>query len=94
MAFSADAEPRVTHTVNVTPEGAQFADSRPVEPQAMILLRIRVDDETSPLECKGRVCWVRQTSDGTWRFGVRFLDLTDDEHNLIKQRICPLSTVA
>jgi hypothetical protein len=94
MAFSVDEVPRINSTVDVAPEGAQFSDISPVAVRSVVLLRIHLGDKTSPLECKGRVCWTRQVSDDTWRFGVRFLDLSDEEHNLIEQRLYTLSAVA
>ena len=94
LAYSVTDEPRVVQTVDVAPEGVQFVDTSPLELRSVVLIRIWLNGETSPLECKGRVCWSRQETDASWRFGVRFLDLSADEHDLIEQRIYSLSAVA
>ena len=65
-------------TLDLSREGASFQARARVKPRAPVMLRLLLDGQT-PLEAKGKVCWANSRPDGTHEFGVRFLDLTEDE---------------
>jgi len=85
MMFPHEDGRRVTYTVDLTQEGARFASERPVELRSLVLLRLQIENPLTTIECKGRVCWSRHTGDGSSQFGIRFLDLTDDEQELLER---------
>jgi len=85
MIFPGEDERRVAHTVDLAPEGARFSSGRPVELRSLVLLRLQLDNPPATIECKGRVCWSRPADDGSCQFGIRFLDLTDDERDLVER---------
>lgn len=74
---------RVAYTVDLAPEGARFTCDRLVDLRSLVLLRLQLENPSTTIECKGRVCWSRRTSNGESQFGMRFLDLTDDERELL-----------
>jgi len=83
MVLSRDGMPRVTRTIDLTPEGAQFSSVLPVDPYLVVLLRFQLEEPPVALECKGRVCWSRMMDDGLYHYGVRFVDLSDDERDML-----------
>ena len=85
ILFAEEAGRRATYTVDLAQEGARFASDRPVELRSLVLLRLHLDNPLATIECKGRVCWSRRTGDRSNEFGIRFLDLTDDERELLER---------
>ena len=75
----------MTYTVDLSQEGARFAGERPVDLRSLVLLRFQLENPPATIECKGRVCWSRAAGDGSNQFGIRFLDLTDDERELLER---------
>jgi len=68
-----------TMCVDLAREGARFSALRPVTRGSMVLLQLQLRSNAPAMECKSRVCWSRLMPDGLYSFGVRFLDLTEDE---------------
>jgi hypothetical protein len=71
------------HTVDLGLEGARFHAAGIVHEGAPVLVRLEFGAGQPALECKGRVCWTDEAPEGLSRFGVRFLDLRDDERELL-----------
>ncbi|MBI5094287.1 MAG: PilZ domain-containing protein [Candidatus Hydrogenedentes bacterium] len=68
-----------TVTLDVGTGGARFTAERPVEVGEHVLLTVQLEPSKDRIECKGHVTWSKQQEDGTYRFGVRFVDLNEDE---------------
>lgn len=69
-------------SLNLGRHGALFSGSQPVSQGEPVLLAL----ELSPgafLECKGVVRWVRTMPNGRHHLGVRFLDLSDEERDML-----------
>jgi len=83
--LSLDAGPHVTETIDLASEGARLTSAHPVESYSIVLLRLRLEDSTTTIECKGRICWCESVDSGVYHYGVRFLDLSDDERELLEK---------
>jgi len=79
LSFQDSPEPCGATTLDLSPEGAAFRSESRVRPRVPVILRLSLESHTPPLEAKGKVCWANSRPDGTHQFGVRFLDLSDDE---------------
>jgi len=84
ISFHGVDDPQFTHTIDLAPEGALFSSVKPVEPLSLVLLRLELIDRDVTVECKGRVCWSQTTYHGMCHYGVRFLDLADDERDMLE----------
>lgn len=74
---------RATTTIDIGPEGARFRsiDSPALDERLIIHLQVGLGHRA--LECKGKVCWVSQGATRLPEFGVRFVDLTEEERALL-----------
>jgi len=83
LQFRGDVSARETVSADLAREGAQFSTAGPREAgeQALVHLQLAFG---GTIECKGKVCWSRCAPDGTCNFGVRFVDLADDEGEAIQ----------
>ena len=70
----------MTHDLSV--DGASFSAWHPVHMGDGVLISLQFDEER--FECKGQVRWVQTLPDGERRFGVRFVDLFDDERRRLQ----------
>jgi len=59
--------------------GVRFTWLRPHVPGTPLLIRLQLGETGPAIECKGRVCWSVPLRNGLHYFGVRFLDMTEDE---------------
>lgn len=71
-------------TLDLSEEGAQFRDCVPVVPGMPLLVFLQDEIAGVPLECKGRIIWCVPSVRGSYRYGVRFLDLSDEERDRIR----------
>ncbi|MBN2310880.1 MAG: PilZ domain-containing protein [Candidatus Hydrogenedentes bacterium] len=85
LQFSDENVVRGMVTVNISQEGARFATLRPVLPAERVLVSLQLTPTGPAVECKGRVCWVREMDNGLRHFGVRFVDLHEDESAALAQ---------
>ncbi len=83
LHFHEEDMPTRTITVNMGVEGAAFVLPRQIERGDPVMVRLRLEPDGQTLECKGKVCWTQAQTDGATRFGVRFLDLRDDERDVL-----------
>lgn len=81
LDFHDAAESCNATTLDLSREGASFHARARVRLREPVLLRLQLDQRTPPLEAKAKVCWATPHPDGTHEFGVRFLDLTDEEQS-------------
>jgi hypothetical protein len=84
IRFRGDHTVWATTTTNLTEEGAQFTSYTPVKTGEPLMLHVQPRGNMSPLECKGQIIWCALADDGLYRFGVRIVDLCDDERTLIR----------
>ena len=87
LSFPGEAATRGATTRDLSLEGARFSTRRKVEIGTPVLIGLELRADISPLECKGRVAWTRPNADGSYDFGVRFVDLQDNETESIRARI-------
>ncbi len=83
LQFHHDRSVQGTTTVDLSPEGARFHASKAVRPGQHVMLYLQLDPVAYTVECKGKVCWANNSPSGLTAFGVRFLDLEDEEHDHI-----------
>jgi hypothetical protein len=99
LDFRGDSATRAMRSLDLSLEGARFATIRPVRTGDAVMARLEIRSGESAVECKGRVCWVRPMQDRVRHFGVRFVDLSDEERSRIEQllneaaRQAPLAAV-
>lgn len=85
LQFHEKGSSTVTLTADLGIEGARFCTETPVQPGTPVLLRLQLGHNGQVLECKGKVCWTADTDDEFTAFGIRFLDLREDERELLRQ---------
>jgi hypothetical protein len=83
LTFHYDSVQCGTLTEDVSADGARFSTLRTVNPGEHLLLHLQVDP--IGIECKGKVCWNRNMPNGLSRFGVRFIDLSEDEREQLRR---------
>lgn len=79
-------------SLDLSTEGARFATIRPVTPGEPVMVRLEVRAGAPAVECKGRICWVEPMEDRVREFGVRFVDLAEDERIEIDQAMLEAAT--
>jgi hypothetical protein len=85
LAFNGDGASRGMVSVDLAPEGARFCALNPVSAGQPVLVRLQLGPSRRAIECKGRVCWTRSMPDSLRHFGVRFLDLHEEEEIWIRE---------
>lgn len=83
LTFHYDTLQCGTLTEDISAEGACFSTLRTVNAGEHVLLHLQVDP--GGIECKGKVCWIQPMSNGLNRFGIRFIDLLDDEREQLSR---------
>ncbi|MBX7258518.1 MAG: PilZ domain-containing protein [Candidatus Hydrogenedentes bacterium] len=84
LQFNGDDATRGMVSVDLAPEGAQFSSIRPIEIGERVLVRLQLGPSHPTVECKGAVCWAAPMPNRLNHFGVRFVDLNDDERASIE----------
>lgn len=74
-----------TVTVDIGKEGARFSTLKHVSMGEHVLLTVQLEPTTQSIECKGQVCWSRCSQDGRCEFGVRFIDLNEEERESLER---------
>jgi Tfp pilus assembly protein PilZ len=87
LEFRDDDSTRAMRSLDLSTEGARFATIRAVEKNDPIMVRLEVRPGAPAVECKGRVCWVEPMQDRVRLFGIRFVDLAEDERIQIEQAL-------
>lgn len=87
LDFRGDSATRAMRSLDLSGEGARFATIRPVRAGDSVMVRLDVRPGSPAVECKARVCWVRPMQDRVRHFGIRFVDLSEDERTQIEQAI-------
>ncbi|MFO7775363.1 MAG: PilZ domain-containing protein [Candidatus Hydrogenedentota bacterium] len=83
LQFHHDQSVQGTTTVDLSPEGARFHAPKRVRPGQYVMIYLQLDPVAYTVECKGKVCWADSNPSGLTAFGVRFLDLEEEEHDRI-----------
>ena len=89
LEFRGDSSARGMRSLDFSSEGARFATIKPVATGEPVMLRMELFTGAPAIECKGRVCWVRPMESRLRHFGVRFIDLDEEERDLIDQALTP-----
>lgn len=84
LQFSGDDATRGMVSVDLGLEGAQFSSLRPVGTGERVLVRLQLGPSHPTVECKGVVRWAAPMPNRLNHFGVRFVDLRDDERAAIE----------
>ncbi len=71
-------------SLDLSAHGARFSTIRPVAKGDLVMVRLEVRPGAPAVECKGRVCWAESMADQVREFGVRFIDLVEDERAQIR----------
>lgn len=85
LSFRKDNAAYGTLTLDLGAEGARFSTLRNVQIGEHVLVTLQLP--ASSIECKGRVCWSKQTPEGLFSFGVRFLDLREGERDALGRHV-------
>lgn len=67
--------------------GVRLTWLRPLPAGTSLLVRLQLGENGTAIECKGRVCWCAPLKNGLYHFGVRFLDMTEDEREEMEEFI-------
>ncbi|MCL4218961.1 MAG: PilZ domain-containing protein [Candidatus Hydrogenedentes bacterium] len=70
-------------TRNLSEAGAACRINQVVEPGDLILGYLQLPGEFTTIECKCRVCWTAETDGVQTHCGIRFLDLREEEREVI-----------
>ena len=84
LSFHSETAARGATTRDLSLEGAQFTTRRKLDTGTPVLIALDLRADIGPLECKGRVVWIRPNPDGSYHFGLRFVDLQDSETESIR----------
>lgn len=79
LDFRHENSARGTVSEDLAVEGARFSSLRPVVVGEPVLVRMQLDRSRGPIECKGRICWTKSQPNHLHTFGVRFVDLCEEE---------------
>ena len=91
MQFRKDGAILQTTTRDVSVEGAEFEWGRSVQPGERILFHIKLTN--SVFRCEGMVQWVRSLTTGQYFFGVRFLNLREDQYQQMEEFLGKVPTM-
>jgi c-di-GMP-binding flagellar brake protein YcgR len=72
-----------TRTVDLSCGGACFSSLSPIDVGKKLLVSLEMPPAT--IECKAKVCWNNLSSNGLHYFGVKFLDVSEHERNLLER---------
>lgn len=92
LLFPHEDAARVTTTVDLSQAGAQFSGVQPVDLDTHVLLNLQLDPGRRSLECKGSIRCCRAVGGGLYRYGVRFLDLLEDERGQLREYLAGIPT--
>lgn len=87
LDFRGDQSTRAMRSLDLSTEGARFATIRPVVADDWVMVRLEVRPGRPAVECKGRICWVEPMQDRVRHFGLRFIDLAEDEYTEIERAL-------
>ncbi len=79
LRFRDENSPRCTRSCDLSREGGRFVTIRPVPVGEPLLITLALSGVKS-LECKATVEWCRCLPNRMHEFGVRFVDLHDEEY--------------
>ncbi len=85
LEFREEHSTRAMRSLDLSAQGARFSTIRPVAKDDLVMVRLEVRPGAPAVECKGRVCWAEPLEDQITEFGVRFLDLVEDERAQIRR---------
>ena len=74
-------------SADLSRSGVRFTWLRPMVPDTPVLIRLQLGENGPSIECKGRVCWCQSLQNGLHHLGVRFLDMSEDEHDHLEEFI-------
>lgn len=90
LCFHSWDVPTRVETVDLGVEGIQCLSCEPIPDGTRVLVRLQLVPGETWLECKGKICWARLEEDSRTRFGIRFLDLIEDEREMLDLFLVPI----
>lgn len=81
IEFYGDSHSRSALSRDVSAEGARFSGIRPALTGEPVLVRMQLGRTQTPMECKGRIVWSKSMPNRLYEFGVRFVDLSEEEQS-------------
>jgi len=81
------AATRATTTVDLCEQGARFSGVEVVHPGTPVITHLQIGFGHGVIECKGKVIWSAVGPRGLYDFGVRFVDLSDEERAILGHTI-------
>ncbi|NUM55599.1 MAG: PilZ domain-containing protein [Candidatus Hydrogenedentes bacterium] len=81
IEFYGDTNTRGTISRDVSAEGARFSSIRPTLVGEPVIVRMQLGRAQTPMECKGRVVWSKYMPNRLHEYGVRFVDLSEEEQS-------------
>ena len=81
IEFYGDANSRGTISRDISSEGARFSSIRPTLVGEPVIVRMQLGRAKPVMECKGRVVWSEYMPNRLHEYGVRFVDLTEEEQS-------------
>lgn len=74
-------------TLNMSAGGVRFRGTEPLQPGALLALRVQVPGVSEMLDLLGQVVWSHMQASGVTESGVEFLDITPHQQALIDQAV-------
>jgi c-di-GMP-binding flagellar brake protein YcgR len=76
--------PSPMRSADLSLSGIRLTWLRPLVSGTPLLVRLQLGESGLAIECKGRVRWCAPLTNGLYHFGVRFLDMTEDERDQLE----------
>ena len=81
IEFYGDTNSRGAISRDVSAEGARFSSVRPTLVGEPVIVRMQLGRAQTPMECKGRIVWSKYMPNRLHEYGVRFVDLSEEERS-------------
>jgi c-di-GMP-binding flagellar brake protein YcgR len=65
--------------------GLRFVGSQPLEPDSRVELEIALPMQDEPYSFMGRVAWEQSQEEGSYEYGVEFVDVTPDQQVVVDE---------
>lgn len=85
LSFKKDSAAYGTTTMDLGLEGARFTTLKRVDVGDNVIVCLQLP--WMSIQCKGKVCWLSAETGGLYNFGVRFLDLRDNERDFLNRYV-------
>ncbi|MFO7973899.1 MAG: PilZ domain-containing protein [Candidatus Hydrogenedentota bacterium] len=80
-----ERRPLLMRSADLSLSGVRLTWLRPLLAGTPLLVCLQLGENGPAIECKGHVCWCALLKNGLHHFGVRFLDITEDESQQLEE---------